>query len=77
MGKLVGKRPLGRPWCKWGDNIRMDLKRDQLGGYRLDRSGSGQGQELGSCEFGNEHLQSIKCRKFLGTCSVSALVHVQ
>ena len=22
----VGKRPLGRPRCRWEDNIRMDLK---------------------------------------------------
>ena len=25
-GKLTGKRPLGRPRCRWEDNIRMDLK---------------------------------------------------
>ena len=23
---LTGKRPLGRPRCRWEDNIRMDLK---------------------------------------------------
>ena len=23
---LTGKRPLGRPSCRWGDNIRIDLK---------------------------------------------------
>ena len=22
----TGKRPLGRPWLRWGDNIRMDLE---------------------------------------------------
>ena len=26
MGKPDGKRPLGRPRCKWEDNIKMDLK---------------------------------------------------
>jgi len=26
IGKPEGKRPLGRPWCIWEDNIRMDLK---------------------------------------------------
>jgi hypothetical protein len=26
MGKLEGKRPLGRPWHKWEDNIKVDLK---------------------------------------------------
>ena len=25
-GKPTGKRPLGRPKCKWEDIIRMDLK---------------------------------------------------
>jgi hypothetical protein len=26
VGKLDGKRPLGRPRCRWVDNIRMDLE---------------------------------------------------
>jgi hypothetical protein len=26
VGKPEGKRPLGRPRCKWEDNIRMDLR---------------------------------------------------
>ena len=26
VGKPEGKRPLGRPWCRWVGNIRMDLK---------------------------------------------------
>ena len=25
-GKLKGKRPLGRPRCRWEDNIRTDLE---------------------------------------------------
>ena len=25
-GKPTGKRDLGRPWRRWGDNIRMDLE---------------------------------------------------
>jgi hypothetical protein len=27
VGKPEGKRPLGRPRCRWEDNIRMDFKR--------------------------------------------------
>jgi hypothetical protein len=27
VGKPEGKRPLGRPRCKWVDNIQMNLKR--------------------------------------------------
>ena len=26
VGKPEGKRPLGRPWHRWVDNIRMDLQ---------------------------------------------------
>jgi hypothetical protein len=26
VGKLEGKRPLGRPRRRWKDNIRMDLR---------------------------------------------------
>ena len=26
ISKPTGKRPLGRPRCRWEDNIRMDLK---------------------------------------------------
>jgi hypothetical protein len=40
VGKLEVKRPLGRLRLRWGDNITMDLKKDD-GGRGLDRSGSG------------------------------------
>jgi len=26
MGKPEGKRPLGRPWLRWEDNIKMGLR---------------------------------------------------
>ena len=26
VGKPEGKRHLGRPRCRWGDNIKMDLR---------------------------------------------------
>ena len=26
IGTHTGKRPLGRPRCRWEDNIRMDVK---------------------------------------------------
>jgi hypothetical protein len=32
MGKREGKRPLGRPKCKWEDNIKMDLQEVICGG---------------------------------------------
>jgi hypothetical protein len=41
VGKPKGKRPLGRPRCRWEDGIRMDPKRDWRGGCGLDSTGSG------------------------------------
>jgi hypothetical protein len=32
VGKLEGKRPLGRPRCGWLDNIKMDLLEIGWGG---------------------------------------------
>jgi hypothetical protein len=28
MGMSEGRRPLGRPICRWMDNIKMDLRDD-------------------------------------------------
>jgi hypothetical protein len=40
VGKLEGKRPLGRPRRKWEDGIRMDIR--EIGwGCELDSTGSG------------------------------------
>jgi hypothetical protein len=33
VGKLEGKRPLGRPGCRWVDIIKMDLR---MRWYELD-----------------------------------------
>jgi hypothetical protein len=33
--KPEGKRPLGRPRCRWEDNIKIDL-RDRMEWYGLD-----------------------------------------
>jgi hypothetical protein len=60
-GKPEGKRPMGRPRHKWVGNIKMDLKRDRMGWYGLDQSGSGGGPVEGSCEHGNKPSGSIKC----------------
>jgi hypothetical protein len=30
LGKIVGKRPLGKPRRRWEDNIEMDLKRNRF-----------------------------------------------
>ena len=32
VGKPEGRRPLGRPRCRWEDNIKMDLEEVGCGG---------------------------------------------
>jgi len=32
VGKPEGKRPLGRPWLRWEDNIKMVLQEVGCGG---------------------------------------------
>jgi len=32
VGKREVKRPLGRPWCRWVSNIKMDLQEAGWGG---------------------------------------------
>jgi hypothetical protein len=32
MGKPEGKRPMGRPRCRWENNIKMDLQEVGCGG---------------------------------------------
>jgi hypothetical protein len=47
VGKPEGKRPLGRPRCRWADNIRMDLGEvgwddvDWIGLEQVESSSSG------------------------------------
>jgi hypothetical protein len=42
MGKLEGKRPLGRPRCRWMDNIKLaGSLSDRMGWFVLDWFGSG------------------------------------
>jgi len=32
VGKHEGKRPLGRPRCRWEEDIKMDLQKVRCGG---------------------------------------------
>jgi hypothetical protein len=36
MGKPEGKKPLGKPRLRWGDNVKMDLQEVGCGGYGLN-----------------------------------------
>jgi hypothetical protein len=52
VGKLEGKRPLGRPRCRWEDRLTMDL-------WRLAGGVSGFiwlkiGPVAGSCKYGDK-----------------------
>jgi hypothetical protein len=63
VGKAEGKRPLGRPRCRWVDNMRMNLLEFGWGdvdwiGLTQDRRG---GEVESSCEFDIEPLGAIKC----------------
>ena len=64
LGKLEGRKPLGRPRRRWEDNVKMDLQ--EVGwGHGLDRSGSEEGQVSCCCECGNETSGSKKCGECL------------
>ena len=52
VGKTEGKGPLGRPRCRWEDNIKMDLQ--EVGGIR------GYGEELSSSINAGNFLTSCK-----------------
>ena len=43
VGKLEGRRPLGRPRPRWVDNIRMDLQ--EVGCGYMDWIGLAQGRD--------------------------------
>ena len=63
VGKPEGKRPLGRPRCRWVDNIRKDIQEWDVGiwvGLGWPRIG----QVAGACECGYETSGSVKCGEF-------------
>jgi hypothetical protein len=63
VGKPDGKRPLGRPRCRWEDNIKMDLQEVGCGARTRSiwlRTGTGGGH----FECGNELSGSIKHGEF-------------
>jgi hypothetical protein len=43
VGKPEGKRPLGRPWRRWEDNIKVDLQ--EVGCGDMDWIGLAQGRD--------------------------------
>jgi len=65
VGKLEGKRQVGRPRCRWEDNIKMDLQEVGCGDIDWIYLNQDMGEVAGICECGNEHSGSIKCREFI------------
>jgi hypothetical protein len=69
VGRLEGKKPLGRHRHSWEDNIKMDLQEVGWGG--TDWLELAQGRDRFStiftnpeaCEYGTEPSGSIKCGK--------------
>jgi hypothetical protein len=64
VGKLEGKKPLGRPRCRWEDNIKADLQEVGCGGKDWIELAQDR-QVAGTCEFSNEPSGSIKCGEYL------------
>jgi len=64
LGKHWGKRPLGKPRCRWEDNIKMDLQEVEWEMW-TGSSWLGTGTGDGPFECGNEPSGSIKCGEFL------------
>jgi hypothetical protein len=63
VGKIEGKRPLGRPRPRWVDNIKIDLR--EKGWDGMDWIDLAQDRDQCSCEHGDEPLGSLKSWKVL------------
>ena len=58
-GKPTGKRPLGRPRCRWEDNIRMDLEKIGINAGNWVDLAQDRHYWIGPCECGIELPDSI------------------
>ena len=65
VGKPEGKRPLGRPRCRWEDNIKTDLQEMGCGGMDWIELAQDRGRWWVLCKCGNEPWGSVKCRELL------------
>jgi hypothetical protein len=65
VGKLEGKRTLGRPSTRWEENINMNL--EETGWEGVDSNDLTQDRDRcrGCYEHGNKPSGSIKCWEFL------------
>jgi hypothetical protein len=69
VGKPKGKRPLGRPRCRWVDSIKIDLGELLWDGMDWIDLAQGRDQWRDFCEHGNGPSGSID-GKFLSSCRI-------
>jgi hypothetical protein len=60
VGRLEGKRPLGRPRRRWEVNIKMDLRETGIDGAKWILLAQDKSPMAGFCEHGNEPSGSMK-----------------
>jgi len=65
VGKPEEKKPLGRPRCRWEDNIKMDLQEVGCGGMDCIKLAQDRDRWRACVNAVMNHLGSIKCREFL------------
>jgi hypothetical protein len=64
VGKPEGKRPMGRPRCRWEDNVKMVLREIGIDEANWIRVAEDRVQVAGFYEHGNELSGSIKKARF-------------
>jgi hypothetical protein len=65
VGKLEGKRPLGRPRRKWEDNIKMHFQEVGLGGTDLIDLAQHMERWRALVNAAMNHPVPLKCMNFL------------
>jgi hypothetical protein len=63
--KTKGRKPLGRPRCRWEDNIKMDLREVGCGCVDWMELAQDRDRWRALVVCGDEHSGSIKCGEFL------------
>jgi hypothetical protein len=70
VGKPEGKRPLGGPTCRWGDNIKMDLKEIGLDGMDWIHLAQDRDQWRALVKTVVNHWVPKNTGKFLSSCTI-------
>ena len=71
VGRPEGKRPLGRPRRRWGDNIKMDLQEVGRGCEDWMELAQDRDGVASTCEYGDEPSGSKNAGNFLTSCRTS------